>query len=118
MERREVSIYQSLPAPSDDEHEESCARWNKSKVPGLWMISESPCDCGQPDAPMVYQGSHITPIGEDRRGGNIDVAMIQSHDEKPWPYLRLSVNEGEVVLTRRNVQQIADTLNDWLQATA
>ena len=52
--------------------------------------------------------SHITPDGRDD----------QPEDEAPWPFLRFGVNEETVILTRRNVEQVAKTLNWWLDATA
>ena len=120
-----MSIYGSLEAPDDDSHEDDCARWEKHD--NIWEVSDRPCDCGQPDAPLVYQGSHILPADTDKRGGAVDIACIGSHitrdgrdngseDQGPWPYLRLGVNEGTVVLTRRNVEQIHKTLSWWLEA--
>jgi hypothetical protein len=106
-----VSIFASLAAPADDEHTDECARWDKNDD-SCWEISGRPCDCGQPDAPLVYQGSHILPSETDQRRGWVDLALIPSHitrdgrddkpvDERPWPYLRLGVNESTVILTRR-----------------
>lgn len=123
MGRRVVSIYGSLPAPNDDEHEDSCVRWDKRD--NCWEISNRPCDCGQPDAPLVYHGSHVLPSEDGERGGSVDLALIPSHitrdgrddqpeDEKPWPFLRFGVNEETVVLTLRNVRQIHETLTEWL----
>lgn len=116
-----MSIFVSLPAP-DDEHSEDC---------GIW--TEHACTCGQPDAPLVYQGSHILPSDSDRRGGYVDIALIPAHvrywrehpdapvatepEEPPEPFLRLGVNNETVILTRRNVKQVADTLNGWLRRT-
>ena len=130
-----MSIYGSLPAPSDD-HLEGCAKW----VPNLHgviegMITErgsygfddsQPCTCGRPDTPLVYQGSHVLPSEDDERGGWVDIACIagfitrDGNDDSdldydtPWPYLRFGVNGETVVLTERNVEQIAETLNGWL----
>ena len=120
-----MSIYGSLPAPDDSEHEDSCARWDKRD--NCWEISDRPCDCQQPDTPLVYQGSHVLPADTEARGGTVDLALIPSHitrdgrddqpeDEKPWPYLRLGVNEQTVVLTVRNARQIHATLSEWLAA--
>lgn len=75
---------------------------------------------------MIYQGSHILPMESDPRGGWVNLALIPSHitrdgrddkseDETPWPYLRFGVNEETVILTRRNVKMIADSLNHWLE---
>lgn len=121
-----MSIYGSLPAPDDSEHSDSCARWDK-RDPGIWEISNRPCDCGQPDAPLVYRGSHILPSENDARGGWVDIACINGHitrdardegdhDGPPHPFLRFGVNNETVVLLPRHVEQIRDTLTWWLRA--
>lgn len=119
-----MSIYGSLAAPSDDEHTDDCAQWEKHD--DCWEISGRPCDCGQPDAPLVYQGSNVLPDeSSDQRGGFVDIAEIpsfitrdgrdeRSEDAGPWPYLRFGVNDGTVVLTRHNVEEIAASLTAWL----
>lgn len=120
-----MSIFGSLEAPDDDTHEDDCARWDKSDE-GSWEISDRPCDCGQPDAPLAYSGSHVLPSDSDNRAGWVDIASIPSHitrdgrddkpeDEAPWPYLRFGVNGQTVILTRRNAQMVADSLNHWLE---
>jgi hypothetical protein len=94
------------------------------------------------DAPIVYEGSHVLPSDDARRGGSIDVAAIPDFIErdgrddaqgtglKDW--LRLSVDsedsieqyEGKpyvqggravVVLTRQQVERLRDTLTEWLE---
>lgn len=128
-----MSIYASLAAPDGEEHTDDCARWDKSED-GCWEISDRPCDCGQPDAPLVYQGSHVLPSDDDERGGWVDIALIPGHvrvyrdnpdadsagedDWPPEPFLRFGVNGETVVLTRRNATEVAATLNDWLERTA
>lgn len=123
-----MSIYGSMSAPDDSDHEDGCAIYVEDPPgSGCYEFSGKPCDCGQPDAPLVYQGSHVLPSDTDKRGGVVDIAFIASHvtrdgrddrpeDETPWPYLRLGVNEGIVVLTVRNVQQIHASLTEWLDA--
>lgn len=122
-----MSIFASLAAPDDDQHEDDCAQWEKNG--DVWDISDRPCDCGQPNAPLVYQGSHVLPSSDDVRGGDVDIALIPSHitrdgrdnrseDEGPWPYLRFGVNEGTVILERHHVEQIRNELDEWLAATA
>lgn len=129
-----MSIYGSLPAPNDD-HEEGCAKWVKDHKAFEGLITEhgsygfddtKRCTCGRPDAPLVYQGSHVLPSETDQRGGHLDIASIPgfiSRDraeerdgdyDSPWPYLRFGVNEQTVVLTERSVRLVADTLNEWL----
>lgn len=118
-----MSIYGSLPAPDGGEHEDGCARWDKDG--DVWEMSDRPCDCGQPDAPLVYQGSHVLPLVTDERGGDIDIASIPGFitrdgrdnggdEDRPWPFLRFGVNGETVVLTERNAREVAATLNDWL----
>lgn len=122
-----MSIYGSMAAPSDDEHLDVCGIWIKDG--NVWeMRDKSACTCGQPDTPLVYQGSHVLPSEDDERGGWIDIALIPSHitrdgrddrpeDEAPWPFLRFGVNEETVVLTRRNVLEVNATLMRWLDLT-
>lgn len=93
------------------------------------------------DAPIVYEGSHVLPSDNDRRGGSVEVAAIPDHitrdgrDDasegalKDW--LRLSVDSldsiktykdapyvsggsATVVLTRNQVERLRDTLTAWL----
>lgn len=122
-----MSIFASLAAPDGDEHLDSCARWAKTDD-ASWEISNRPCDCGQPDAPLVYQGSHVLPDERtDPRSGWVDLALIPSHitrdgrddkpeDDMPWPYLRFGVNGETVILTRHHVEQIVRRLSWWLGA--
>lgn len=127
-----MSIFRSLAAPGD-EHEDDCGIWVKNG--GVWsMRSAGFCSCGQPDAPLVYRGSHVLPNPTDRRGGWVDMASIPGFirvyrddpdaDPKgednmpPEPFLRFGVNGETVILTRRNVEQIQATLTDWLGRTA
>lgn len=129
-----MSIYGSLDAPSDDEHEEGCAYYKGWGGDSL-EFSGKPCDCGQPSAPLVYQGSHVLPEAGDKRGGDVDIALISAHvrywrehpdapsasepdsdTHPPEPFLRFGVNEGRVVLDVAGVQRVATTLNEWLEA--
>jgi hypothetical protein len=135
-----VSIYGTWLSFSDDEHADGCAVYVETS-PGVFEFSGEPCDCGTPDAPIVYEGSHVLPSDSDRRGGDVDVAAIPSFIErdgrsdgeagtlKDW--LRLSVanppstlmhdgrpyvsgGRAAVVLDRRQVQRLRDTLTAWL----
>lgn len=119
-----MSIYGSLAAPDADEHTDDCARWDKRG--DTWHISDRPCDCGQPGAPLVYLGSHVLPDERtDKRGGWVDLACIDAHitrdgrddgpDDGVWPYLRLGVNNETVVLTRENVREVHESLSWWLR---
>ena len=127
-----MSIFASMAAPADDEHEDDCAHWDKTD-PESWEISGKPCSCGEPNAPLVYRGSHVLPSSSDERGGHVDLALIPAHvrywrenpnapietepDFPPEPYLRFGVNEGTVILERHHVEQIVSELSWWLNAT-
>lgn len=96
------------------------------------------------DAPIVYEGSHVLPSDDDRRGGCVDLAVIPPHierggcddapreDGRVFPWLRLGVSaepseleyEGKpytpgghvtVILTRSQVTRLRDSLDDWLR---
>ncbi len=131
-----MSIWASLEAP-DDDHPVECAVYVETP-PGnhSYEFSENPCDCGQPDAPIIYQDSHVLPSLTDPRGGEVDLALIPPHvrywrenpdgpvssepdidTSPPEPFLRFGVNEGTVILDRRAVQKIHETLTWWLNAT-
>lgn len=125
-----MSIYGSLWAPDDAEHAEDCAVYTEVE-PGVFEFSGQPCDCGQPDAPLAYQGSHVLPHPNNPRGGTVDIACIPDHitrDDHPYgaegqpkPFLRLGVSGGiasepnTVVLTREHVARIHRELSDWLR---
>jgi hypothetical protein len=137
-----MSIYATWLSLSADDHEDGCAVYVEDP-PGshCFEFSGKPCDCGTPRAPLVYEGSHVLPSNADRRGGCIDVAGIPDFIErdgrddakgsglKDW--LRLSVMNEEstlqyegksyvrggdaaVVLDRRGVEELRDTLTAWL----
>lgn len=126
-----MSIYGSLAAPSDDEHEDGCAIYVEES-PGCFTFSGNPCDCGLPQAPIIYQGSHLLPSMEDPRGGFVDIALIPAHvrywrenpdapiesepDFPPEPFIRFGVNGEVVVLDERAVTKIHKTLGWWIGA--
>lgn len=81
--------------------------------------------CGPPYA---YQRSHVLPHETDQRGGTVQLAGIPSHitragrddqpeDDAPWPWLRLSVNQADVVLDRGQVQGMYASMGAWLDQT-
>lgn len=131
-----MSIYASLHAPNDL-HADTCAVWReRPDDPGVLEWSGEPCDCGLPEAPIVYQGSHVLPSDDDERGGHVDIAAIPGHIDRagrpptnpddeftPYhPWLRLSVWEvvegsATVVLDRRGVELLYRTLGEWLEGT-
>ena len=103
-----------------------------ARVPG------AACTCPSP-APLIYQGSHVSPSESDARGGSVDFAAIPNFchpsvrgsgaDEgPPVEFARLSVTEdpatyrhelaggsANVVLDRAQVVKLRDTLTLWLE---
>lgn len=97
-------------------------------------LNDLPDECL--DAPIVYQGSHVLPSDDDRRGGSVDTAWIPNHierDDRPElpdgtlkDWLRLGVSaessdDGDrrgghatVILTRPQVERLRDDLTAWL----
>lgn len=123
-----MSIWASWEAPDDDEHEDGCAALVEVGE-RTYEVRPALCDCGQPDAPLVYHGSHVMPENDAARGGHIDVASLSrfvrfyrdnpdaptSGEPDGWePFLRFGVNQSQVVLTERNVRQLHATLTEWL----
>lgn len=82
--------------------------------------------------PIRYRRSHVLPSPDDDRAGRLDLALIPGHvtrdgrddgpedDDKCWPYLRVSIAEGDdddgatVVLDAHQVAQLRDELDLWL----
>ena len=74
--------------------------------------------------PYRYQGSHILPTDDDLRDGDVQLAEVPSHitrdgrndqpeDDNPWPWLRLSVNDADVILDPAQARYLAEQLADW-----
>jgi hypothetical protein len=97
-------------------------------IPGLGKPDEG--DDPAAGIPLVYQGSHILPSEDDRRGGHIGLAQIPSHitrdgrddtptDGRPWPWLRLHLvdwPEDEapcLLLNPTQARHLAHLLTDW-----
>lgn len=122
----------------DTDHEDDCAVWVKED--DCWHIGDAPCDCGTPNAPIIYEGSHVLPSDDDRRGGWLEVGAIPGFITRDgrddgnglWDWLRIGIGalpsleqyqgkpymaagQATVVLTRRQVQQLRDTLTSWLE---
>lgn len=135
-----MSIFASLAAPNCDHRFDDlpmCARYVESPPgSGCYEFGDKPCDCGLPDAPLRYQGSHILPSDDDERGGEFDLALIPGHIERlpdrpalndgygpPWPYLRFGLSDADggdatVILRPAQARQIRDTLTAWLDSLA
>lgn len=67
------------------------------------------------DDPIVYDGSHVRPTSNYRRGGNVDVAIIPDHIDVDIDVVRLSVHEEAggsacVLLTRDQAREIGRAL--------
>ena len=154
-----ISIYATWLTIADDEHEHSCAKYKllgEFPVNEAWgddwaMVTNGPpgkrlvyartdasCTCGNP-APLVYQGSHVSPAEDQPRGGSLSVAAIPNHchpsvrgsgtDEgPPVEFLRVDVSEDRstfhgmnpgyatVVLERAQVEKLRDCLTQWLES--
>jgi hypothetical protein len=108
----------------DDDHAEECSIW-VAESDGAFAAT-GVCDCGQPDYPFEYRGSHHLPSEADPRGGSVQVAAVPDHitrdgrddgkegDRKPW--IRLSLNDEDVVLNEAQVRKLWQCLGDWLAA--
>lgn len=62
------------------------------------------------------------PSDNDPRSGSVDLAHIPGfvtrsgvERDRPWPWLRLSVNDAVVLLDEGQVRQIRDYLTTWLE---
>jgi hypothetical protein len=155
-----VSIYATWLTLGDEEHKPSCAKY---RLLGEYPLSEAftveggalyvtagdlervyarvpdaSCTCGNP-APLVYQGSHVSPAGDQPRGGALSIAAIPNHchpsvrgtdaeDGPPVEFLRVDLAEDEatyrggnpgyatVVLERAQVERVRDCLTQWLES--
>lgn len=81
--------------------------------------------CGPP---WEYQGSTVTPREDGPRGGEISLAQIPSHitadgrddqpeDGTPWPWLRVSADQTDVVINPQQARHLADQLTGWADDT-
>lgn len=76
--------------------------------------------------PYAYQESHILPAEDSPRDGVVQLAEVPSHitrdgrddrpeDGVPWPWLRLSVDQADVVLDREQVREMWESMGAWLE---
>jgi len=117
-----VSIYSTWLTLDDDQHADDCSAYVEAE-PGVLDLSGKQCDCGQPLAPLVYQGSNCLPSDGDPRGGAVLVCGIPGHITHDGDWLRLSVygagkDQSAVVLTRLQVKKLHETLTAWLGAVS
>ena len=120
-----MSIWSTIFALDGDDHADGCAVIVPLS-PGVTTLDRTrPCTCGQPDAPIRYQGSHVLPAEQDPRGGTVDLAAIPpwiTHDARddapddgqPWPWLRLSVWQEDAVLDEQQASRLRAALTEWL----
>ncbi|MFI5533920.1 hypothetical protein ACIA8O_35825 [Kitasatospora sp. NPDC051853] len=106
-----------------------------------WLLFAD--DDGDAPAPLVYQGSHVSPAEHHPRAGRLELAAVPNHchpqvrgrhldaeelDELPSlpvEFLRLSLSRpapgdshdagATVVLDRAQVEQLHRTLGAWLE---
>jgi len=80
--------------------------------------------------PYAYTGSHVLPQETDGRDASctVQLAEIPSHitrdgrddqpeDGAPWPWLRYSLGQEDVVLDRAQVQGMWEVMGAWLEQT-
>jgi hypothetical protein len=142
-----VSLYGDGWGTDADDHADTCARWVECACPDPlahsrgrigeechWLYfgaGTCSCLCG----PIVYQGSHVLPASDDKRGGTFGFGEIAGFitrdgrddgpvdDDQPWPYLRATMHAQDAeepqdaVLDRPLVLSLRDYLSDWLAAT-
>lgn len=122
------------------EHEAEAARITMVTSDGRCFrwVPDVACTCGSPP-PLVYQGSHVVPSQDGPRGGSVSFCAIpnfchpsvrgtDADTGPPVDYARLWVTEdpatyghGEhgngavVVLDRKQVERLRDTLTLWLE---
>lgn len=103
-----------------------------------FAMKSEPCrgcaNCDGLGSPIVYEASHIMPSLDSPRRGYVEFASPASHiptvqerstgrtyveereGGKPGhPWLRLSVNDGCVVLTEPQVRSFHAALGEWLE---
>lgn len=122
-----MSVWATIWDADGDWHEATCTKWVQIDKGIVELDGDRDCTCGQPGAPIAYQGSHILPAPTDTRTGIVSLAAVPAHitrdgrddgpDEgQPWPYLRLSVGEADVVLDEALVADMRRALGEWLKA--
>lgn len=138
-----MSIYGTILHLDGDDHDvEHCDAYYEASD-GCWEHTGRACTC---DAwkrqPIVYEGSHILPADNDRRGGGMEIASIPDHitrdgrDDVPEgvlkDWLRLGIwsrdsteqyqgkpyqtgGDATVILTRLLVEELHAALGAWLE---
>lgn len=140
-----MSIYGSTWDTDADDHEQDCARWVECDCPdspvahSRWMggndgrhwryDGDRPCSCLC--GPIIYQGSHVLPSNEDRRGGSLGFGEIAGDitrdgrddgpedEDQPWPYLRVTMRADgaddcqDVVLDVEQARSLGEYLLDF-----
>ena len=92
-----------------------------ASIPGI--DHDEPCG-----PPWLYRGSHILPTKDGPRGGEIGLALIPSHitptldddqpeDGPPHPWLRLSMDAPDTLITPAQALHLAAQLTAWAHST-
>jgi hypothetical protein len=127
-----VSVWGTIWVADSGDHASECGRWKPlgKTAPHTWSFEldeTRPCTCGQPGSPIRYWGSHVLPSEEDERGGSVQLAEVPGHITRdgrddgpddgvtPWPYLRLSVGQEDVVLDEALARSLWEALGGWLE---
>jgi hypothetical protein len=86
------------------------------------LCMDSVCNDGHPDdpgPPFAYAGSHLLPdVDGAERGGYLEIAGIPSYVTEPpalHDWVRLSINDADVLLDRAMVERVRHVLTEWLQ---
>ena len=119
-----MSVWATFWAADGADHTDGCRIWRKRD--GVWEMGHPrSCSCGQPSAPIRYQGSHVLPDDGDQRGGSVQLALVPSHitrdgrddqpdNGRPYPYVRVSVGAEDAILDEQGAAAMHRALGDWL----
>lgn len=118
-----MSIYASIFAIDNDEGcpIRGCDGYEEDED-GSFRMTSKEHSCGAIGRPWLYKGSHVFPSAIDERRGRVSLAFIPSHitedgkddGTKAHNWLRLSVNDTDVLLNGRQAGALADAIVRWL----
>lgn len=108
-----MSIWCPMWDVSDDEHDVSCARMVKVGRDAYEIRRDVDCTCGA--GPIAYQASHLNPEVEHGHAGSVCVSYIPDHVYgRRMPFLRVSVNDKDVIITHEQAVEMRDALSRWI----